>query len=563
MTAKARAEEREHMRRRSDTRTAARRSPRPFSRPWTAALALVSIVVGALNAEAASLTLSWAAPTTNVDGTPLTDLTGYRVYLGAGMPPPCPDASFGAVASSTTAPTTGDTVAYQVSRLGAGVTYVALISAVDFSGNESGCAGPVSGVARADLGVSPAGTVNLGSTTVGTAVDATFTVQNATASSLTGTTSVGAPFSVVSGGSFSLAPGASQAVIVRLLSSTVGTFASNVNFTANGDTLSRTVTGSATALAGATLVVARSGTGTGTVTSTPAGITCGSDCTETLVAGTSLTLAAAAASGSTFSGWSGGGCSGTATCIMTVSADTTVTATFTTSAPMPVASSLSPPSANAGAPGFTLTVNGSGFVSSSVVRWNGADRATTFVSASQLRASIAASDIAVAGSLPVGVFTPAPGGGTSLTQTFTVNATTTSNEVVIDNAAPGVQDPAGGRTFTGKWCLSNATNEFGSGSLRSCGTAGDAYRWTPTIAATGTYDVYVWIPKYNGRSTSVPILVAHANGTTTRSFNERKAPGSWVLHGRYTLGAGTSGYVQVSAENGTALADAVRFVPVR
>jgi hypothetical protein len=140
----------------------------------------------------------------------------------------------------------------------------------------------------------------------------------------------------------------------------------------------------------------------------------------------------------------------------------------------------------------------------------------------------------------------------------------TSGDIVLDNAAPGVQDLAGGRTFTGKWCLSKATNQFGSNSLRSCGTAGgDTYRWTPMIAVAGTYDVYVWIPKYNGRSTSVPILVAHATGTTTRTFSEWKASGSWVLHGRYTFNAGTAGYVQTSNDNGDALADAIRFVPIR
>ena len=536
--------------------------PRPYSRRRTTALVLISIVVGALNVEAASLNLGWTGPMTNADGTPLTDLAGYRVYLGSGVPPPCPDASFDAVASTSAAPTTGETVTYQAPGLSASVTYVALISAVDLAGNESGCAGPVSGLARADLSVSPAGAVNFGSTTVGTAVDTTFTVQNVTGSSMTGAASVGSPFSVVSGGSFSLAPGASQAVIVRLLSTTVGNFASNVNVTANGDTVSRTVTGSATGVAGATLVITRNGTGTGTVTSTPAGITCGSDCTETAGAGTTVILTAVAASGSTFSAWSGGGCSGAAACTVTLNADTTVTATFnTTTAPAPVASSLSPSSANAGAPGFTLTVNGSGFVSSSMVRWNGADRATTFVSASQLRAAIAASDMAAAGPVPVGVFTAAPGGGTSASQTFTVTAATISGDIVIDNGAPGAQDPSGGRTFTGTWCLSNATNQFGPNSLRSCGTAGDTYRWTPTIAVTGTYDVYVWIPRYNTHSTKVPILVAHASGTTTRLFNERKAPGSWVLHGRYTFNAGTAGYVQTSGQDGTALADAVRFVP--
>jgi hypothetical protein len=199
-----------------------------------------------------------------------------------------------------------------------------------------------------------------------------------------------------------------------------------------------------------------------------------------------------------------------------------------------------------------------------MVRWNGADRVTTFVSGSQLRAAVAASDIAAAGAVPVGVFTAAPGGGTSATQTLTVTAATISGDIVIDNAAPGTQDPTGGRTFTGTWCLSNATNQFGPSSLRSCGTAGDTYRWTPTIPVTGTYDVYVWIPRYNAHSsTKVPILVAHASGTTTLTFNERKAPGSWVLHGRYTFNAGTAGYVQTSGQDGTALADAVRFVPFK
>lgn len=560
------------MPRHCETRTDARRSSRSPSRVRTTVFFLVllcsSSVVGTLNAEAASLDLAWTGPTTNADGTPLTDLAGYRIYLASAVPPRCPDASFGAaVASSAPAPVTGEAVAYQIPGLAAGTTYVALITAVDSSGNESGCAGPVSGVAWADLNVSPGGAVNFGSTTVGTTTDATFTVKNATASSLTGSATVGAPFSVVSGGSFSLAPGASQAVIVRLASPAAGTYASNVNFTANGDTVSRTVTGSATSPAGATLVITRNGTGAGTVTSTPAGITCGSACTETVGAGASVTLGAAAASGSTFSGWSGGACRGTAACTVTLNADTTVTATFDTStvttAPVPVASSLSPSSASIGAPGLILTVSGSGFLASSVVRWNGAERATTFVDAAQLRAAITASDLATAGSVPVSVFTPAPGGGTSATRPFTVTATVASGDIVIDNAAPGVQDSAGGRTFTGSWCLSSATNQFGPNSLRSCGSVGSTYRWTPTIPATGTYDVYVWIPTYNSHSTKVPIVVAHAAGTTSRAFDEQKAPGSWVLHGRYTFNAGTAGYVQASDSKGAALADAVRLVPVR
>ncbi|CAK0752417.1 conserved exported hypothetical protein [Gammaproteobacteria bacterium] len=76
------------------------------------------------------------------------------------------------------------------------------------------------------------------------------------------------------------------------------------------------------------LNIAKLGTGSGTVTSNPTGINCGSDCSENYANGTSVTLTATAETGSTFAGWSGGGCSGTGTCTVTMNATTTVTATF-------------------------------------------------------------------------------------------------------------------------------------------------------------------------------------------------------------------------------------------
>ena len=76
------------------------------------------------------------------------------------------------------------------------------------------------------------------------------------------------------------------------------------------------------------LTVLKVGTGTGTVTSRPAGINCGTDCNEPYAPATKVTLTATAASGSTFTGWSGGGCSGTATCVVTMNANQTVNATF-------------------------------------------------------------------------------------------------------------------------------------------------------------------------------------------------------------------------------------------
>lgn len=82
-----------------------------------------------------------------------------------------------------------------------------------------------------------------------------------------------------------------------------------------------------------TITVTKNGTGGGTVVSSPAGIDCGSTCQAVFGTGTSVVLTATAASGSTFAGWTGGGCSGNGTC--TVSAEATVTATFNTIPPPP------------------------------------------------------------------------------------------------------------------------------------------------------------------------------------------------------------------------------------
>jgi endoglucanase len=76
-----------------------------------------------------------------------------------------------------------------------------------------------------------------------------------------------------------------------------------------------------------TLTVTRAGTGTGTVTSAPAGINCGTACSAAFPNGTSVTLTAAAAAGSTFAGWSGA-CSGTAGCTVGMTQARAVTAAF-------------------------------------------------------------------------------------------------------------------------------------------------------------------------------------------------------------------------------------------
>src|SRR5207245_6577695 len=84
-----------------------------------------------------------------------------------------------------------------------------------------------------------------------------------------------------------------------------------------------------------------------------AGISCGATCAASFPSGTAVTLTAAPAAGSTFTGWSGGGCAGTGTCTVTISAATTVTATLTDITPP--AASIMTPTAGATVSG-TLTV---------------------------------------------------------------------------------------------------------------------------------------------------------------------------------------------------------------
>jgi alpha-tubulin suppressor-like RCC1 family protein len=126
------------------------------------------------------------------------------------------------------------------------------------------------------------------------------------------------------------------------------------------------------------LSVVRSGSGTGTVTSTPAGINCGPDCSESYNSGTNVTLTASAASGSTFSGWSGCNTVSGTTCSVTMNSAKTVTATF-----------------NLQAQSFTLTVtklgSGTGTVTSSPAGINcGADCSEPYTSGTTVTLTAAA-----------------------------------------------------------------------------------------------------------------------------------------------------------------------------
>jgi hypothetical protein len=107
--------------------------------------------------------------------------------------------------------------------------------------------------------------------------------------------------------------------------------------------------------------------------------------------------------------------------------------------PVPTTTGLNPSSKTAGDAGFPLTVNGTNFVSGSVVKWNGANRTTTYVSPTELTATILASDIASTGTASITVYNPAPGGGTSKARKFAITKVLS----------------------TPKWYLAEGTSDYG------------------------------------------------------------------------------------------------------
>ena len=124
----------------------------------------------------------------------------------------------------------------------------------------------------------------------------------------------------------------------------------------------------------------------------------------------------------------------------------------------PAAFGLSPSYATAGSPALTLTVSGTNFLQSSIIKWKGVNQPTTFVSGTMLTAVIPASLLAAVGTAPVSVTTPAV--GTSGAVTFTIYA---PPPPIINSFSPA-SVKAGSAAFT----LTVMGTGFAPGSVVKC-----------------------------------------------------------------------------------------------
>ena len=152
--------------------------------------------------------------------------------------------------------------------------------------------------------------------------------------------------------------------------------------------------------------------------------------------------------------------------------------------PTPSITSTSPNSGSVGEGSFTLTVTGTGFISDSVVRWNGGNRTTTFVSSTQLEASISASDVASAGTAQITVFKPSPGGGISNALTFTVTRVF-SNTAMKGEYAFSIR----GINGAGAFLIAGILNADGNGNLTGIEDLNDSTGVHPNLSISGTYSI--------------------------------------------------------------------------
>ena len=205
---------------------------------------LLEILLVTSPGTAGILDATWTAPTTNTDGSPLTDLQAYRIYYGTSSAP-CLGSSVTQIASPTSSPGPSQTVSLRLSGLTIGSLYNVAVTAVDAVGNESACSGAASAVARADFAVNPSGTVSFGGVNLGSFTEKAFVVSNSGGGTISGAVSVAAPFTVTSGSPFSLnGAGTSQTVTVRFTPTTTTTVSASLNFATGGGTISPIVTGS-------------------------------------------------------------------------------------------------------------------------------------------------------------------------------------------------------------------------------------------------------------------------------------------------------------------------------
>jgi hypothetical protein len=124
-------------------------------------------------------------------------------------------------------------------------------------------------------------------------------------------------------------------------------------------------------------------------------------------------------------------------------------------------------------------------------------------------------------------------------------------EIIIDNLDEDV-------SFTGIWSTSSATGPWAGNSVYC--NSGCTFRWTSPVTFAGDVEVFVWFTWHSNRSSVVPYIIEHGQGSDVVVVDQldQSLSSQWLSLGVYP----TPTYVEVSSSGGQASADAVKYVEV-
>jgi hypothetical protein len=448
--------------------------------PLTGTAATVSLVVSAsgvtptltLNCPAATYDLNLHACTTTL--TPFVSGTTTISYNGSATPPtaagtyPVSATFTGGTASQNTSATSTLVISQALPKLNLACP------TLSYSGSPQGCTATVTGVG----GNTPAGTTAItynGSATApsdgGTYnVAASFTSSdpNYANASATSSLTIFEPSVTITANNQTVSFGAALPTFTFTVSpsiplqtnpvctapasgaSNVGTYPAAITCSgaAKVGVLFTYVPGNLTVTPGAATVIANNqmmtvgaAVPTLTFTTTPSGVT--------------FTTAPACTTTATSSSPAGSypiSCTGAVSAnynLSYVAGTMTVSPVVATPNNVPAIANLSPITLAAGAANTVITVTGSNFVSGAAVLWNGKARATTFINATQLTATLLAADLASSGTGDVSVFNPAPGGGSSASVSLSIDSAPTAQGAFgVTASSPTLTLPHGQTTTT-------------------------------------------------------------------------------------------------------------------
>jgi hypothetical protein len=216
---------------------------------------------------------------------------------------------------------------------------------------------------------------------------------------------------------------------------------------------------------------------------------------------------------------------------------------LTVAAATPVLNSIAPSSALAGSGPTTFNAFGTSFTANSTIQVNSVARNTTFVSGTQLAATLTTADLATAGTLSITVSTQ--GGGTSSPVTFTIN-----------NPAPSLSTLSPPQVIAGSsgFTLTVSGSNFVSGSIVQVNGAGRSTAFVSAtqltasipssdIAAAGNLSITVFNPTPGG-GTSTPLTLTVNNPVP--SISSLSPNPALAVAGGFTLTVSGAGFVKGS-----------------